>query len=285
MRGQLFGRVLQESVVVTLLVFMLLDHAFRTGRFISLFGRAHRQVVCRLRLHIGHGKQAFQLGVSTCGAHGDGGSAHERLKLMTAGLANEVENRHMDVGRGKRCRTVADGRTPQQVVGRTADIHQPRTLMSLRQRMTVLHTLLLSIALSIALFIAAAPATAQSARTVVAPAASAANPTLSAGIRVGNMVFASGQLGLNRTAPDTTIGGQTRLALESTKKVFEAAGTSMANAVKCTVFLIDVKDFAAMNTVYREFFPSMPPARSTVVVAALVAAGAKIEVECSAFVP
>lgn len=147
--------------------------------------------------------------------------------------------------------------------------------------MTTLHTLLLPIAL----LIAVAPVTAQSVRTVVAPAGSAANPTLSAGIRVGNIVFASGQLGLNRTAPDTTIGGQTRLALESTKKVFEAAGTSMANAVKCTVFLIDVKDFAAMNTVYREFFPANPPARSTVVVAALVAAGAKIEVECSAFIP
>lgn len=153
--------------------------------------------------------------------------------------------------------------------------------MFIRQRVTVLHTLFLPIAL----FVVAAPVTAQGARTVVAPAGAAANPTLSAGIRVGNMLYASGQLGLNRTAPDTTIGGQTRLALESTKKVFEAGGTSMANAVKCTVFLIDLKDFSAMNTAYREFFPANPPARSTVVVAALVAAGAKIEVECSAFIP
>ena len=111
------------------------------------------------------------------------------------------------------------------------------------------------------------------------------SPTLTPGIRVGNMVFASGQLGLNRTAPDTTIQGQTRLALDGTKKVFEAAGTTMANAIKCTVFLIDLKDFAGMNTAYREFFPTSPPARSTVVVAALVAAGAKVEIECSAFIP
>jgi 2-iminobutanoate/2-iminopropanoate deaminase len=75
------------------------------------------------------------------------------------------------------------------------------------------------------------------------------------------------------------------VALESTKKVFEAAGTTMANAVKCTVFLIDVKDFAGMNSVYREFFPVAPPARSTVVVAALVSQGAKVEIECFAAIP
>ena len=111
------------------------------------------------------------------------------------------------------------------------------------------------------------------------------SPTLTPGIRAGSMIFASGQLGLSRTAPDTTVGGQTRVALDATKKVFEAAGTTMANAVKCTVFLIDLKDFAGMNTAYREFFPTSPPARSTVVVAALVAAGAKVEIECSAFIP
>ena len=89
----------------------------------------------------------------------------------------------------------------------------------------------------------------------------------------------------SRTAPDTTIQGQTRLALESTKKVFEAAGTTLANATKCTVFLTDVKDFAGMNSVYREFFPVAPPARSTVVVAALVSTGAKVEIECAGYIP
>jgi enamine deaminase RidA (YjgF/YER057c/UK114 family) len=93
------------------------------------------------------------------------------------------------------------------------------------------------------------------------------------------------QLGMSRTAPDTTIQGQTRVALESTKKVFEAAGTTLANAVKCTVFLTDVKDFAGMNSVYREFFPVAPPARSTVVVAALVSTGAKVEIECAGVIP
>jgi 2-iminobutanoate/2-iminopropanoate deaminase len=131
----------------------------------------------------------------------------------------------------------------------------------------------------------AAPSLSAQARQPVIPAGQNASPTLTPGIRVGNMVFASGQLGLNRAAPDTTIEGQTRLALEGTKKIFEAAGTTMANAVKCTVFLIDVKDFGGMNSAYREFFPTSPPARSTVVVAALVSAGAKVEIECSAVIP
>ena len=128
-------------------------------------------------------------------------------------------------------------------------------------------------------------ADAQAAREQVIPAGTQASATLTPGIRADNMIYASGQLGLNRTAPDTTVGGQTRIALEATKKVFEAAGTTMANAVKCTVFLIDVKDFAGMNTAYREFFPAAPPARSTVVVAALVVAGAKVEIECTAYIP
>jgi 2-iminobutanoate/2-iminopropanoate deaminase len=122
-------------------------------------------------------------------------------------------------------------------------------------------------------------------RQPVIPAGQTASPTLTPGIKVGNLVFASGQLGLRRDAPDTTVQGQTRVALENTKKVFEAAGTTMANAAKCTVFLIDVKDFAGMNQAYREFFPDSPPARSTVVVAALVSAGAKVEIECVAVIP
>jgi len=132
----------------------------------------------------------------------------------------------------------------------------------------------------------ALPLAGQSAsREAIIPAGQSASPTLTPAIRAGNMVFASGQLGMARPAPDTTIQGQTRLALENTKKVLEAAGTNMAHATKCTVFLTDVKDFGGMNQVYREFFPAAPPARSTVVVAALVVAGAKVEIECQAVMP
>ncbi len=122
-------------------------------------------------------------------------------------------------------------------------------------------------------------------REVIVPQGATPSPILTPGIRVGNLVYASGQLGMRRDAPDTTIQGQTRQSLENTKRVFEAAGTNMAHALKCTVFLIDVKDFAGMNQAYREFFPDAPPARTTVVVAALVVPNAKVEIECLAAMP
>ena len=59
----------------------------------------------------------------------------------------------------------------------------------------------------------------------------------------------------------------------------------MANATKCTVYLTDVKDFAGMNSVYTEFWPTSPPARTTVVVAALVTPTAKVEITCVAVIP
>lgn len=109
--------------------------------------------------------------------------------------------------------------------------------------------------------------------------------TLTPAIRVGNMVYASGQLGLRRDPPDSTVGGQTRLALENTKRVLEQAGTTMERVVRCTVFLVDASDFQAMNAAYAEFWPTSPPARSTVVVKALVVASAKVEIECTAVMP
>ena len=128
----------------------------------------------------------------------------------------------------------------------------------------------------------ASPLLAQ-ARQPVVPEGTRATATLTPGIRVGNMIFASGQLGA-RT--DSTIQAQTKTALEATKKVFEAAGTTMANTVKCTVFMTDVKEFAGMNEAYSEFFKGMsPPARSTVVVAALVVPYGKVEIECFASIP
>jgi 2-iminobutanoate/2-iminopropanoate deaminase len=106
--------------------------------------------------------------------------------------------------------------------------------------------------------------------------------TLSPAIRFGDLLFVSGQLGVSRAAPDSTIQGQTTLALDNVKRVLESAGSSMANVVKCTVFLVDLKDFAGMNQAYAAAFPKEPPARSTVVVAALVSAAARVEIECVA---
>lgn len=130
---------------------------------------------------------------------------------------------------------------------------------------------------------AAVPAAAQ--RQAIVPQGQTASPILTPAIKYGDVVYLSGQMGLDRANPDTTIGGQTKRALQNLDKVAQAAGTSLANATKCTVFLVDQKDFAGMNAAYREVFTKEPPARSTVVVAALVSAGAKVEIECIAGMP
>ena len=135
---------------------------------------------------------------------------------------------------------------------------------------------------AVALLIPAA-ATAQG-RQVIVPQGGRGSATLSPAVRVGDLVFASGQL---PARGDSTIETQTTSALNNVKNVFEAAGTSMNNAVKCTVFLIDLKDFQGMNASYQKFWSAEnpPPARSTVVVAALVSPGAKLEIECIAAMP
>lgn len=107
--------------------------------------------------------------------------------------------------------------------------------------------------------------------------------TLTEAIRVGNIVYASGQLGL--TPPDSTIEGQTRLTLENVKRVMELAGTRMDLVIRCTVFIVEASDFRGMNSVYSQFWPTSPPARSTVVVKALVVPNAKVEIECTAVMP
>jgi 2-iminobutanoate/2-iminopropanoate deaminase len=141
-------------------------------------------------------------------------------------------------------------------------------------------------ALLAATLLCAATASAQSTpRTPVIPEGQRASPTLTPGIRVGDIVYASGQLGTSRDDANPTIQSETRRALEATKRVFEAAGTTMAQTIRCTVFLVNVADFGGMNEAYREFFPDSPPARSTVVVAALVVPNAKVEIECMAAIP
>jgi 2-iminobutanoate/2-iminopropanoate deaminase len=109
--------------------------------------------------------------------------------------------------------------------------------------------------------------------------------TLTQAIRVGNMVYASGALPTGGANADTTIQGQTRSTLNNIKAVLEMAGTTMQNAVKCTVFLIDGNDFRGMNEAYAEFWPVAPPARTTVIVKGLVVPGAKLEIECNAVMP
>jgi 2-iminobutanoate/2-iminopropanoate deaminase len=99
--------------------------------------------------------------------------------------------------------------------------------------------------------------------------------------RVGDLIFAAGQLGLDPATGELAQGGieaETRQSLTNLKHVLEAGGSSMENVVKTTVFLRDINDFALMNGVYAEFFKANFPARSAVQVAALPK-GAAVEIE------
>ena len=103
-------------------------------------------------------------------------------------------------------------------------------------------------------------------------------------IKVGELVFVSGQLPIDPATGAFAEGGikeLTRQSLTNMKAILEEAGTSMANVVKTTVFLADMNDFAAMNEVYAEFFAAPFPARSAVAVKTLPN-GALVEIECIA---
>jgi 2-iminobutanoate/2-iminopropanoate deaminase len=103
-------------------------------------------------------------------------------------------------------------------------------------------------------------------------------------IVVNGMVYTSGQTPLvpgTKSLVEGDIQAQTRQVLDNVKAILEAAGTSMANVVKTTVYLQSMSDFAAMNEVYASYFGDKPPARTTVAVAGLPL-GAHVEIEAVA---
>ena len=103
-------------------------------------------------------------------------------------------------------------------------------------------------------------------------------------IKVGNLVFASGQVPIVPATVEFVEGGikeQTRQSLTNAKAILEEAGTSLSKVVKTTVYLSDMANFAAMNEVYAEFFTQPYPARSAVAVKTLPK-NALVEVECIA---
>jgi len=142
------------------------------------------------------------------------------------------------------------------------------------------------------LLVLAAPALAQAPSAPSAPA----KPTrkqvlvpgggtapLSAVVRAGDLVFVSGQLGFAQGSRDLAPGGvgpETQAALEGVARNLAKVGLGMEDVVKCTVFLADIADFQTMNGVYTKFFPTDPPARSTI--AAGLVLKAKVEIECIA---
>lgn len=101
-------------------------------------------------------------------------------------------------------------------------------------------------------------------------------------IKLGNMLFASGQIPIDPKTGEfagNDIKTQTKQSLANVKAILEEAGTSLENVVKTTVFLSDINNFAAMNEVYAEVFAgTVFPARSAVEVAALPK-GALVEIE------
>ena len=91
-------------------------------------------------------------------------------------------------------------------------------------------------------------------------------------IKANGMVFASGQIALDPASGQTVEGGvteQTERVLNNLRAVLEAAGSSLDQVVKTTVFLADLNDFTSMNEAYGRFFGESPPARSTVEVSRL----------------
>jgi len=103
-------------------------------------------------------------------------------------------------------------------------------------------------------------------------------------IAAGSFVFCSGQIPLEPESGvlvQGDIAGQTKRVLENLAAVLRASGLGLEDIVKTTVFLTDLADFGEMNAAYANFFPSAPPARSTIQVAALPK-NANVEIEAIA---
>jgi 2-iminobutanoate/2-iminopropanoate deaminase len=113
--------------------------------------------------------------------------------------------------------------------------------------------------------------------------AAAAIGPYSQAIRSGDMLFCSGQLGIDPATGELVEGveAQAERALRNLQSVLDAAGLGFDDVVKTTIFLADIGDFAAVNAVYAPFMPDPPPARSTVQVAALPKGG-RVEIDAIA---
>jgi 2-iminobutanoate/2-iminopropanoate deaminase len=106
-------------------------------------------------------------------------------------------------------------------------------------------------------------------------------------VRAGDFLYLSGQIGEDPASAKLPAGGiepESRQALTNVKHVLEANGASLSDVVKCTVFLADIAEWPAFNTVYREFFKKPFPARSALAASGL-AMNARVELECIAYVP
>jgi len=122
--------------------------------------------------------------------------------------------------------------------------------------------------------------TRQAIQTNGAPAAIG---PYSQAIRSGDLVFCSGQIGLDPATCELVDGveAQAERAIRNLASVLDAAGLGFDDVVKTTIFLVDFNDFATVNEIYARFMPDPPPARSTIGVGALPK-GARVEIEAIA---
>jgi reactive intermediate/imine deaminase len=126
-------------------------------------------------------------------------------------------------------------------------------------------------------------------RQVIRSEGVASLPVFSLAVRSGDLIFLSGQLGAipGVSPPQVVEGGieaETRQTMENMIAVLDAAGATLEDLLKCTVFLADIADYEAMNAVYAEYFTSDPPARAALAGSGL-ALGALVEVDCIAVAP
>jgi 2-iminobutanoate/2-iminopropanoate deaminase len=107
-------------------------------------------------------------------------------------------------------------------------------------------------------------------------------------VRAGDFIYVSGQIPVDPVTNQTVLGDirqETRQVLDNITRILEACGATRADVVKCQVYLSDVKDFAAMNEVYSEFFGETKPARTTIGVGSLPLPEAKVEIDAVAYKP
>ena len=118
------------------------------------------------------------------------------------------------------------------------------------------------------------------------PGIAAPRGPYSPAVRAGDFIYVSGQVPIDPATNQAVVGDiktETRQVLNNIRRILEGCGASMADVVRCGVFLTDVKDFAAMNEVYAEFFGNAKPARTTIAVAALPLPAAKVEIDAVAY--
>lgn len=133
----------------------------------------------------------------------------------------------------------------------------------------------------------APPPAPHSPEFFASPQAEALSLPFSDAVRAGDLLFVSGQIGTVPGKDELASGGigpEATQALENVKAILERHGSSMEAVVKCTVFLADIREWAAFNAVYRGYFPAHFPVRSAFGSNGLDL-GARVELECTAYAP